>query len=345
VQAAAADLVRRVRARAADQGAIEAFMRQYDLGSEEGVLLMCVAEALLRIPDQDTADRLIRDKLGDADWQRHLGRSDSVLVNASTWGLMLTGHLVELGDDARRDMRGAFRRMVGRVGEPVIRLAVRQAMRIMGHQFVMGRTIDEALARSRKGGNAAYRYSFDMLGEAALTERDAQRYLQAYREAIAAIGRANADRAGNAADPFGAPSISVKLSALHPRYEHAKRARVLAELTPRVLELARLAKAQGIGFTVDAEEADRLELSLDVFAAAYCDPSLEGWEGCGLAVQAYQKRAPAVIDYIVDLARRHGRRIPLRLVKGAYWDSEVKRARRSTASRATRCSPASPIPT
>ncbi|MFP5373701.1 MAG: proline dehydrogenase family protein, partial [Gammaproteobacteria bacterium] len=326
VQAAAADLVRRVRARAADQGAIEAFMRQYDLGSEEGVLLMCVAEALLRIPDQDTADKLIRDKLGDADWQRHMGQSDSVLVNASTWGLMLTGHLVELGDDTRRDVRGAFRRMVGRVGEPVIRLAVRQAMRIMGHQFVMGRTIDEALARSRRGGNAAYRYSFDMLGEAALTERDAQRYLQAYREAIAAIGRANADRAGNAADPFGAPSISTKLSALHPRYEHAKRARVLAELTPRVLELARLAKAQGIGFTVDAEEADRLELSLDVFAAAYADPSLDGWEGCGLAVQAYQKRAPAVIDYIVDLARRHGRRIPLRLVKGAYWDSEVKRA-------------------
>jgi proline dehydrogenase len=326
IQAAAADLVRRVRARAADQGAIEAFMRQYDLGSEEGVLLMCVAEALLRIPDQDTADRLIRDKLGEADWQRHMGQSDSVLVNASTWGLMLTGHLVDLGEDTRRDVRGAFRRMVGRVGEPVIRLAVRQAMRIMGHQFVMGRTIDEALARSRKGANAAYRYSFDMLGEAALTAHDAQRYLQAYREAIAAIGRASGGPAGNPAEPFGAPSISVKLSALHPRYEHAKRARVLAELAPRVLELARLAKAQGIGFTVDAEEADRLEVSLDVFAAAYADPSLDGWEGCGLAVQAYQKRAPAVIDYVVDLARRHGRRIPLRLVKGAYWDSEVKRA-------------------
>jgi RHH-type transcriptional regulator, proline utilization regulon repressor / proline dehydrogenase / delta 1-pyrroline-5-carboxylate dehydrogenase len=324
VQAAAADLVRRVRVRATDQGAIEAFMRQYDLGSEEGVLLMCVAEALLRIPDQDTADKLIRDKLGDADWQRHMGQSDSVLVNASTWGLMLTGHLVDLGEDTRRDVRGAFRRMVGRVGEPVIRLAVRQAMRIMGHQFVMGRTIDEALARSRKGANAAYRYSFDMLGEAALTERDAQRYLQAYREAIAAMGRANAGATGR--DPFAAPSISVKLSALHPRYEHAKRARVLDELAPRVLELARLAKAQGIGFTVDAEEADRLELSLDVFAAAFSDPSLEAWEGCGLAVQAYQKRAPAVIDFIVELARRHGRRIPLRLVKGAYWDSEVKRA-------------------
>ena len=171
-----------------DQGAIEAFMRQYDLGSEEGVLLMCVAEALLRIPDQDTADKLIRDKLGEADWKRHLGQSDSVLVNASTWGLMLTGHLVDLADDTKRDVHGAFKRLVGRVGEPVIRLAVRQAMRIMGHQFVMGRTIGEALARSRKGDNAAYRYSFDMLGEGALTTKDALRYLQAYRDAIDAIG-------------------------------------------------------------------------------------------------------------------------------------------------------------
>ena len=321
VQATATDLVQRVRARAEDQGAIEAFMRQYDLGSEEGVLLMCVAEALLRIPDEATADRLIRDKLADADWRRHMGRSDSVLVNASTWGLMLTGHLVDLADDTKRDVHGAFKRLVGRLGEPVIRLAVRQAMRIMGHQFVMGRTIGEALARSRKGANAAYRYSFDMLGEAALTARDAERYLQAYRDAIGAIGAS-----GPFAGTFGAPSISVKLSALHPRYEHAKRERVLAELAPRVLELARLARAQGIGFTIDAEEADRLELSLDVIAGAYADPSLDGWEGYGLAVQAYQKRAPYVLDYIAALARRHGRRIPVRLVKGAYWDSEVKRA-------------------
>jgi RHH-type transcriptional regulator, proline utilization regulon repressor / proline dehydrogenase / delta 1-pyrroline-5-carboxylate dehydrogenase len=326
VQATAADLVRRVRTRAQDQGAIEAFMRQYDLGSEEGVLLMCVAEALLRIPDQNTADRLIRDKLGEADWKRHMGQSDSVLVNASTWGLMLTGHLVDLADDTKRDVHNAFKRLVGRVGEPVIRLAVRQAMRIMGHQFVMGRTIGEALARARKGDNAAYRYSFDMLGEAALTAHDAARYLDAYRRAIHAIGKAALAPAGQALDDFSAPSISVKLSALHPRYEHAKRARVLAELTPRVLELARLAKAEGIGFTIDAEEADRLELSLDVIAAAYADPSLDGWEGYGLAVQAYQKRAPAVIDFIAGLARRHGRRIPVRLVKGAYWDSEVKRA-------------------
>ncbi|KGM51089.1 integrase [Lysobacter concretionis Ko07 = DSM 16239] len=322
-QAVAADLVTRVRARAHDQGAIEAFMRQYDLGSEEGVLLMCVAEALLRIPDQATADKLIRDKLGEADWKRHLGQSDSVLVNASTWGLMLTGQLVDLADDTKRDVHNAFKRLVGRVGEPVIRLAVRQAMRIMGHQFVMGRSIDEALARARKGNNANYRYSYDMLGEAALTQADALRYQDAYRQAIQAIG-GSGDFTG--ADVFATPSISVKLSALHPRYEHAKRARVLAELVPRVLELARLARQHGIGFTVDAEEADRLELSLDVFAAAFRDASLDGWNGCGLAIQAYQKRAPEAIEFIADLARQTGRRIPVRLVKGAYWDSEIKRA-------------------
>jgi RHH-type proline utilization regulon transcriptional repressor/proline dehydrogenase/delta 1-pyrroline-5-carboxylate dehydrogenase len=320
-QALAADLVQRVRARAQDQGAIEAFMRQYDLGSEEGVLLMCVAEALLRIPDQDTADKLIRDKLGEADWEKHMGQSDSVLVNASTWGLMLTGRLVQLNDLTRYDVRGAFKRLVGRVGEPVIRLAVRQAMRIMGHQFVMGRTIEEALGRSRKGDNANYRYSFDMLGEGALTSKDAARYLEAYRKAIHAIGRT-----GPFADVFAAPSISIKLSALHPRYEHAKRARVMKELAPAILELAQLAKSYGIGFTIDAEEADRLELSLDLIEATFSDKSLDGWEGYGLAVQAYQKRTPYVIDFLANLARRVGRRMPVRLVKGAYWDAEVKRA-------------------
>lgn len=323
VQALAADLVTRVRARAQDQGAIEAFMRQYDLGSEEGVLLMCVAEALLRIPDQDTADKLIRDKLGEADWKKHVGGSDSVLVNASTWGLMLTGKLVQLNDLTRADVPGAFKRLIGRVGEPVIRLAVRQAMKIMGHQFVMGRTIGEALARSRKGDNANYRYSFDMLGEGALTMKDAQRYLQAYRDAIHAIGRSGSFVG---TDVFAAPSISIKLSALYPRYEHAKRARVMAELVPGVLELAQLAKSYGIGYTVDAEEADRLELSLDIIEATFSDPSLDGWEGYGLAVQAYQKRTPYTIDFLADLARRVGRRIPVRLVKGAYWDAEIKRA-------------------
>ncbi|HEX2082202.1 MAG TPA: proline dehydrogenase family protein, partial [Xanthomonadaceae bacterium] len=332
VEATAADLVRRVRARAqivrrSPQGAIEAFMRQYDLGSEEGVLLMCVAEALLRIPDQDTADRLIRDKLGEADWKRHLGQSDSVLVNASTWGLMLTGHLVDLADETRRDVHGAFKRLVGRVGEPVIRLAVRQAMRFMGHQFVMGRTIEEALARSRKGANAAFRYSFDMLGEAALTERDAQRYLDAYRKAIHAIGRhadprrqANGTGDTDPADVFAAPSISVKLSALHPRYEHAKRARVLAELGPRVLELAQLAQRYGIGLTVDAEETDRLELSLDLMFQVLSDASLAGWEGFGIVVQAYQKRAPFVID---DYHKRLTQRVNQLLSKAELQVSQV----------------------
>ncbi|MFT4198216.1 MAG: bifunctional proline dehydrogenase/L-glutamate gamma-semialdehyde dehydrogenase PutA [Pseudoxanthomonas sp.] len=327
VQALAADLVARVRARAADQGAIEAFMRQYDLGSEEGVLLMCVAEALLRIPDQDTADRLIRDKLGEADWRKHLGGSDSVLVNASTWGLMLTGKLVQLNDLTRADVPGALRRLVGRVGEPVVRLAVRQAMKIMGHQFVMGRSIGEALARSHKGENAGYRYSFDMLGEAALTLQDAQRYLENYRRAIHAIGRDNQNRGGGqGGDVTAAHGISIKLSALYPRYEHAQRARVLRDLVPAVLALAQLARSYGIGCTVDAEEADRLELSLDIIEAVVLDPSLAGWDGFGVVVQAYQKRTPYTIDWLADLARRAGCRLQVRLVKGAYWDAEIKRA-------------------
>ena len=321
VQAVAVSLVQRTRVRAADPAMVEAFMREYDLSSEEGVLLMCVAEALLRIPDQDTANKLIRDKLGDADWDAHVGRSSSVLVNASTWGLMLTGRMVSLADETRESAIGAFRRLLGRMGEPAIRMAVRQAMRIMGHQFVMGRNIGEALERSRKGDNAAYRYSFDMLGEGAFTARTAARYLEAYRQAISAIGSG-----GPYPDVFAAPSISVKLSALHPRYEFAKRQRVMAELVPGILELARLAKAQGIGFTIDAEESERLELSLDVIAAVFSDPSLDGWEGYGLAVQAYLKRAPMVLDFLIDLARRTGRRMPVRLVKGAYWDSEIKKA-------------------
>jgi len=326
IQRTAERLVVRVREKAEDQGAIEAFMREYDLSSEEGVLLMCVAEALLRIPDQDTADRLIRDKLGDADWEAHLGRSDSVLVNASTWGLMLTGRLVSLADDTRRSFGDALRRLVGRAGEPMIRLAVRQAMRIMGHQFVMGRTIDEALKRSRRKDSIAYRHSYDMLGEAALTQADADRYFEAYRQAIDAIGSSGPNGSFVGTSVFATPSISIKLSALHPRYEIAKRARVMAELAPRVLELARLARLKGIGYTIDAEEADRLELSLELIEKVYSDPSLSGWEGLGLAVQAYQKRAPAAIDWLIALARRGGRRIPVRLVKGAYWDSEIKRA-------------------
>ncbi|MDQ2971382.1 MAG: bifunctional proline dehydrogenase/L-glutamate gamma-semialdehyde dehydrogenase PutA [Pseudomonadota bacterium] len=317
----AAELVTQVRANVAGQSAVESFMRQYDLSSEEGVLLMCVAEALLRIPDRATADKLIRDKLGDADWRKHLGMSDSLFVNASTWGLLLTGRLVNLRDDTRREATAAFKRLVARAGEPVIRLAVRQAMRIMGHQFVMGRNIGEALERSAKGVNAAYRYSYDMLGEAALTAPDAARYMQSYRDAIMALGARGPWR-----NVLDAPSISVKLSALHPRYEVGQRERVHVELTALLLELAQLAKQHGIGMTVDAEEADRLELSLDVIGAVFAARALEGWNGFGLAVQAYQKRASFVIDWLAETARAAKRRWGVRLVKGAYWDSEIKRA-------------------
>ena len=321
VLAQASELVARVRAKASDQSAVESFMRQYDLSSEEGVLLMCVAEALLRIPDRHTTDKLIRDKLGEADWKKHLGESDSLFVNASTWGLMLTGHFVNLAESTRRDAAGAFKRLIARAGEPVIRLAVRRAMRIMCHQFVMGRSIEEALDRSAKGDNARYRYSYDMLGEAALTAPDAKRYFKAYADAIAALGQRGPWR-----DVVDAPSISVKLSALHPRYEVAKRERVYAELIPLVLQLAQLAKQNGIAMTIDAEEADRLELSLDVIGAVFAHESLAGWNGFGLAVQAYQKRAPFVIDWLAATAKQANRRWCVRLVKGAYWDSEIKRA-------------------
>ncbi|HEX7914198.1 bifunctional proline dehydrogenase/L-glutamate gamma-semialdehyde dehydrogenase PutA, partial [Rudaea sp.] len=321
VLARATELVARVRAKAQDASAVEAFMRQYDLSSEEGVLLMCVAEALLRIPDKDTADKLISDKLGEANWESHLGKSDSLFVNAGTWGLMLTGKFIELADETQRNFTGALKRLVGRAGEPVIRLAVRQAMRIMGHQFVMGRTIKEGLDRAQEKENRAYRYSYDMLGEGALTTPDGERYYQAYVDAIKALGAR-----GPFKDILDAPSISIKLSALHPRYEVGKRARVYAELQPKLLALAQLAKAQGICLTVDAEEADRLELSLDLIAAVHADPSLDGYQGFGLAVQAYQKRAPFVIDWLAEQAKKTGRRFCVRLVKGAYWDSEIKRA-------------------
>jgi RHH-type proline utilization regulon transcriptional repressor/proline dehydrogenase/delta 1-pyrroline-5-carboxylate dehydrogenase len=321
VESHAAALVTRVRAKQDQRSAVAAFMQQYDLSSTEGVLLMCIAEALLRIPDSETADRLIRDKLGEADWKKHLGTSKSVFVNASTWGLMLTGHLVTLPDATRRDYQAALRRLLNRAGEPLVRLAVRQAMRIMGQQFIMGRTIKAALARAQRSDNAAYRYSFDMLGEAALTAPDAERYLRAYRTAIEILGEH--PRAG---DVLAAPSVSVKLSALHPRYEVADRARVHAELTPRVLELAQLAMKRGIALTIDAEEAARLELSLDVMHAVFTDPSLSGWNGFGLAVQAYQKRAPFVIDWLAETARSAARRWCVRLVKGAYWDAEIKLA-------------------
>ena len=328
VQAQAIDWVQRVRARRDAQSPLDAFMRQYDLSSEEGVLLMCLAEALLRIPDDDTAEALIADKLANADWEKHLGRSDSLFVNASTWGLMLTGKIVRVSPQTEGHFRSAMNRLIGRSSEPVIRLAVRQAMKLMGHQFVMGRTIAEALKNTRDRDQVCYLHSFDMLGEAALTQADADRYFQAYRDAIVAIGGQfdpGANRSGEG-DVAERPGISIKLSALHPRYEFAKRERVLAELTPRLLVLAQMAREQNIGLTVDAEEADRLELSLDVIVPVFLDASLAGWSGYGLAVQAFQKRAPAVIDWLESVARKAGRKLAVRLVKGAYWDTEVKRS-------------------
>jgi RHH-type proline utilization regulon transcriptional repressor/proline dehydrogenase/delta 1-pyrroline-5-carboxylate dehydrogenase len=324
VVATAAGWVRRVRALRDKESPLDAFMREYDLSSEEGVLLMCLAEALLRIPDDATAEKLIADKLADADWDAHLGKSDSLFVNASTWGLMLTGRIVRLSPSTTGNFRKAIDKLVGKSSEPVIRLAIRQAMRLMGHQFVMGRTIEEAMGNARSKDQKRYLHSYDMLGEAALTAADAQRYLASYHAAIKAIG-------GWKHVPHGAPvmqrpGISVKLSALHPRYEFAKADRVRAELTPVLVELARAARRENINLTVDAEEADRLELSLDLFEAAYRDDSLSGWDGFGLAVQAFQKRAVPVLEWLEHLGRAVGRRIPVRLVKGAYWDTEVKRA-------------------
>lgn len=313
-------LVAKVRAGRLGKGGIDAFLHEYELSSTEGVVLMCLAEALLRIPDSETMDRLIRDKIGPADWQKHLGQSSSLFVNASTWALMLTGRVVTL-EDAESGTGGIWKRLVARSGEPVIRQAVLQAMRILGRQFVMGRTIGEALGSAKSAEKHGYRHSYDMLGEAARTAADAERYLHSYRMAIAKIGASVAGRG-----IVDAPSISVKLSALHPRFEVAQARRVMGELLPKVRELALEAKNLGMGFTIDAEEADRLDLSLDLIEALSGDPALAGWNGFGLAVQAYQVRALSVIDFLADMARRHNRILMIRLVKGAYWDAEVKRA-------------------
>ena len=322
VQRTAHRLVEAVRAAPASKTGLDAFLRQYDLSSQEGVILMCLAEALLRIPDDETADRLIADKLKAGDWASHLGDSQSLFVNASTWGLMLTGRLVRLDPGDVAAPAGAMARVVGRMGEPVVRTAMRQAMRIMGHQFVMGRTIVEALDNSLKGDNRRYRYTFDMLGEAALTRADADRYFDSYRSAIGALER----RAGEYPDAAARPSISVKLSALHPRFERTHRTRVLGDLGPRLVDLCVKARDSGVALTLDAEESERLELTLELLAMACRDPRLDGWTGLGLAVQAYQKRAPAVLRFLIGLARETRRTLNVRLVKGAYWDSEVKRA-------------------
>ena len=317
----ARQLVAAVRAGRRQQGGIDAFMQEYSLSSEEGVVLMCLAEALLRIPDAETADKLIADKVGGKDWERHLGQSESLFVNASAWGLMLTGRFVDLGRIARSDVGGYLKKLVTRSGEPIVRNAMKQAMRIMGKQFVLGRTIDEALSVAAPQEAEGYRFSYDMLGEAAFTMEDAHRYFASYQNALKTLGART-----KGSDIFARASISVKLSALHPRYEEKQEARVMAELLPRVAELAMQAKSLNVGFTIDAEEVNRLDLSLELLGRLAQDERLSNWNGLGLAVQAYSKRARPVLEWLAAVAQSTGRVLPVRLVKGAYWDTEVKRA-------------------
>jgi len=315
INARATRLIEGIRARSGGLGGIEDFLHAYSLSTKEGLALMVLAEALLRVPDAATADRLIEDKLAIGDWSAQDVKSNAFLVSASAWTLGITARIIQPGETPDTILESVIKRL----GLPAVRTATRQAMRLLGSHFVLGQTIEEALDRaSQHEGN---RYSFDMLGEGARTAADAARYLDAYAAAVAAIGAS----AGDNALP-DRPGISVKLSALHPRFEAVSRTRVLAELVPNLLELARKARDHDLNLTIDAEEADRLELTLDVIAAVLADPSLRGWEGFGLAVQAYQKRAPAVIDWLAEAARVLHRRLMVRLVKGAYWDSEVKRA-------------------
>ena len=318
VLSSAVDLVERARASQKKQGVVESFLQEFSLGTREGLALMCLAEALLRTPDEDTRDRLIAEKIGSADWASHLGQSDSLFVNASTWGLMLTGKLVDVDEEAKTDLPGFLKRIVGRLGEPVIREAVAAAVRIMGEQFVVGRTIEAALKRSNREG---WLCSFDMLGEGARTAADAERYEKIYADAIEAVGRT-----ARGQGPEAGHGVSVKLSALSPRYEATHEARVWDELYPRIVRLARIAAKYDINFTMDAEEADRLALSLKLLDRLAHEPDLGGWTGLGLAVQAYQKRCPEVIRRVAELSKASGRRLMVRLVKGAYWDTEIKRA-------------------
>ena len=322
VDARALALVQAVRGTRGSGGALDAFLREYSLASREGVILMCLAEALLRIPDGETADRLIADKIPSGAWDEHLGDSESLLVNASTWGLMLTGRVVALDGKDVGEARSWYGRLVARLGEPVARAALKQAMRILGHQFVMGRSIGEALERAAGREERDYRYSFDMLGEAALTRADAERYREKYSAAIAAVGKAVDPRESINARH----SISIKLSALHPRYEFVQAQRVMRELYPVIEQLVREAREAGIGVTLDAEEADRLELSLLLVDKLLGSEVTRGYAGFGLAVQAYQKRAYGTIEWLAQRLRDTDRRISMRLVKGAYWDSEIKRA-------------------
>lgn len=318
VRAEAEALVRGARRSVRKQGVVESFLQEFSLGTREGLALMCLAEALLRTPDDDTRDKLIAEKIGSADWASHLGGSDSLFVNASTWGLMLTGKIVEPDDEARKDMPGFVKKLAGRLGEPVIRAAVGQAIRIMGEQFVLGRTIEAAIKRAAADGDMC---SFDMLGEGARTAADAERYEKSYADAIETVGKLS-----NGAGPEAGHGVSVKLSALCPRYEATHEDRVWAELYPRTLRLARIAARHNLNFTIDAEEADRLALSLKLLDRLCREPELGDWQGLGLAVQAYQKRCGEVIARLEALSKKTGRRLMVRLVKGAYWDSEIKRA-------------------
>ena len=322
VQALATRLATRLRERRSSPdraGLVQGLLQEFSLSSQEGVALMCLAEALLRIPDAATRDALIRDKLGDGDWHAHVGRSRSLFVNAAAWGLLFTGKLVSTHSERR--LGAALGGLIRRGGEPLIRHGVDLAMRMMGEQFVTGETIEQALLNARTRESQGFRYSYDMLGEAALTQHDASRYAAAYERAIHAIGAASAGRGIHEG-----PGISIKLSALHPRYVRSQYGRVTNELYPVLERLAALARGYDIGLNIDAEEAERLELSLDLLERLCFEPSLSGWDGIGFVIQAYQKRCPMVVDFLIDLARRSGHRLMVRLVKGAYWDSEIKRA-------------------
>ncbi|MCC2617973.1 bifunctional proline dehydrogenase/L-glutamate gamma-semialdehyde dehydrogenase PutA [Aestuariibacter halophilus] len=316
-------MVLQIRREQEGNGLVEALLNEYSLSSAEGVVLMCLAEALLRVPDKKTQDELIRDKLSKGKWSSHLGNSEHLFVNASSWGLLLTGSMVNFADAKKREQFGFLKKTLGKVGEPVIRKAMNVAMKVMGQQFVMGETIEAAVKRAEDKERKGYVYSYDMLGEGARTQKDADRYFDSYARAIEAIGKAAAGRG-----PRRSPGISVKLSAIHPRYEFTHRDRVMAELPEKLKALCLLAKKHDIGLTVDAEESERLDISLDIIETVFSDPDLDGWQGFGLAVQAYQKRALFVIDWLRELTESVGRKMMVRLVKGAYWDSEIKNAQK-----------------
>jgi len=325
IERLASSLVEAARAGRRESGGVDSFLHEYGLSSEEGVLLLCLAEALLRIPDGATADRLIAGTIGSGDWSRHLGHSDSLLVNASTWGLMLTGRILDWSGNREADLASMVQRLIARSGEKAIRQALRQAMRILGNQFVLGETIEAALANAEDQAKKGYRFSFDMLGEAARTEDGAERYADRYAEAAGALARfAGPLQARSEDELHDRPGLSVKLSALHPRYQPSQEARLKVELVPRLLTLAHSMRDAWLPLTVDAEEADRLDLSLALMEPLFADPALSGWNGLGLAVQTYSKRALPLIDWLAAVAEATGRRIPVRLVKGAYWDSEIK---------------------